>query len=133
MNVADGDLHAGPFGGKGSKELRGEFKGRGGEEAEGESPDPALVLADAGEDGVHLPEGLGSAFEQGAAAGGEFDLTGGANEEHGAQLLLELTNLGAQGLLGEVQTGGGAGEVELFGEDEKRAEVAEFHIHNESL
>ena len=64
--------------------------------------------------------------EQGAPGIGQRDAAGGPVEQGRANAVLELAELGAQRLLGDVQPPGGTGEVQLVGEDLEGLEVAEL-------
>ena len=64
---------------------------------------------------------LGAVVEQGAAGGGEFDLTRAADEQR-AELRFEPLHMLADGGLGEVELLGRAGEVAHLGEGAEGAE-----------
>jgi hypothetical protein len=85
----------------------------------GERAGLRLGLGDRGEDAA----GVG---EQGGAGGGEADARV-ALEQPGVEVGLELGQLLAERRLGDRQAQGGAAEVELLGEGDDRAQVAELH------
>lgn len=68
--------------------------------------------------GEHSP-GVG---QQPCALGGEADVAGGAYEQLGAQVVFETADVAAQCLLGHVQPGGGAREVEFLGGGDEGAQ-----------
>lgn len=129
--VAQGDGNIGPLGGEVAEQARGELEERGGEQAKRERASTDGGEADVGDGGIEAAEGRGQLALEAAAGGGEADGTGGAFKEGEAEFLFELADLGAESLLGQVEVGGGAREIELSGQDEKGAEVAEFDIHNQ--
>jgi hypothetical protein len=49
-------------------------------------------------------------------------------EQRGADLRLEITDLLAQGRLGDTEARGGGGEAEMPGDGHEVAKVPEFHI-----
>jgi hypothetical protein len=71
--------------------------------------------------------------EQGASGVGERDGARGPVEQGRPDAVLELAELGAQRLLGDVQPPGGTSEVQLIGENLEGLEVAELDIHNAGL
>ena len=60
-------------------------------------------------------------------AGGELDAAAGALEQPAAQLGLERADLLAERRLGDVQARRGAPEVQLLGDGDEIAKLAEFH------
>lgn len=76
---------------------------------------------------VGLGQGPPGALEQRPAGFGESDLPGAAAQHVGAELLLELADRDAQGWLGHVQSVGGAAEVQLLGDCDEIAQVAQLH------
>jgi hypothetical protein len=84
---------------------------------------------------AQLPEGLvvegeqlAGVAQQALALQGERDPAGGPAEQADAQLPLEPADVAAECLLGHVQAGGGAGEVELLGDDHEVAEQAQVQL-----
>jgi hypothetical protein len=75
-----------------------------------------------------LERGAGGLDER-AAGVGELDVAGGAHEQFGPEVALEAGDRRAQRLLGHVQPGGGAREVQLLGNGEEVAEQAQIGIH----
>ena len=61
------------------------------------------------------------------AGRGQLDLALVAQQQRRADLLLELADLLAQRRLGHVQALGRAAEVQLLGDDDEVAQVAELH------
>jgi hypothetical protein len=47
--------------------------------------------------------------------------------------VLQFADLGAQGLLGDMQADGGAGEVQFLGDHLERPQVTELGFHNGGL
>jgi hypothetical protein len=74
-----------------------------------------------------------SLLVQGGAGGSELDAVGVAINELGADTLLELADLAAERLLGEVKPLRGAGEVELLADGDEGSEVAHLDVHARSL
>lgn len=72
-------------------------------------------------------------LEERPARVGQGDDPGRAVEQRGADAALELTELRAQGLLRDVESVGGAGEVQLPREDLERVQVTQLHIHKFGL
>lgn len=66
--------------------------------------------------------------QQAVPVGGELDGTGGADEQRGRQCLFEAPDVPAQRLLGDVQAGGGPGEVQFLGNGDEPAQQPGFHI-----
>ena len=64
--------------------------------------------------------------EQRAPGVGQLDAARRPMEERRAQLVLELADLGAERLLGEVQPSRRAGEVQLLGHGDERAQVTQL-------
>ncbi len=64
---------------------------------------------------------------------GERDFSLGPVKQENPELLLELLDLLTQGGLGQVETGGGPAEVELLGEGDEVAKVAELHSNKNNL
>lgn len=77
---------------------------------------------------LDVAEGAAGALEEGLAGGCECYGTRGAEEERVAEKLFEATDLLRERRLGEVETLGGAAEVELFGYGDEVAEVAELDL-----
>jgi hypothetical protein len=73
-------------------------------------------------------EQLAGAQQQALAVGGERDLAGGAGEQGQAELPLEAGDVAAEGLLGQVEPGGGAGEVQLLGDRDEVAQQAQVQL-----
>jgi hypothetical protein len=77
---------------------------------------------------MDIAEGALGAFEEVLAGGGEADGARGAVEERVAKDLFELADLLGERRLGEVETLGGTAEVQLFGDGDEVAEVAELDV-----
>ena len=56
------------------------------------------------------------------------DVAGASSEQLGADLRLQASDVSTQGLLGDVQAGGGAGEVKLFGNRDEGANKPEVEF-----
>jgi hypothetical protein len=65
--------------------------------------------------------------EEGAPGWGQVDMVGGAVQPEHAQLAFEALQLLAQGRLGDVLTGGRPAEVQLLGQDDEAAQLANLH------
>jgi hypothetical protein len=65
--------------------------------------------------------------EKGASGVGELDAPLVAREEGGAELALEIADLPAERRLGDVQSRGRVTEVQLLGDGDEVAEVAQLH------
>lgn len=87
----------------------------------GEGADGGHGLIGAGEDGL----GFG---DEKATSLGETDGLRTALEKRDAEVILEIAHLTADGGLSDVQAGGGAGDILLFGDGDEVAEVAELHV-----
>ena len=88
---------------------------------------PAPMRAGGGHGGVELGQhGAGVAQER-LAGGGELDAAAGALEQPDPQLGLEGADLLAERRLGDVQTSRRAPEVQLLGDGDEIAKLAEFH------
>lgn len=77
-----------------------------------------------------LPVGaqhLAGVGQQPFPVGGQLHRAGGAQEQRGAQVPFEAAHVTAQGLLGDVQAGGGAGEVQFLGHGEEAAQQPGVH------
>ena len=91
----------------------------------------AVELAQLGEGGggvVAQVEELEGVVAQHFARVGEGAVARGAVEQHFAELCLELGDGLADGRLGAVQAGRGAGKAALFGDGEKRFELEQIHV-----
>ena len=73
-------------------------------------------------------EQLAGADEQSLAVRGERDPAGGAGEQAHPQLPLEAGDVAAESLLGQVQPGGGPGEVQLLGDRHEVAQQAQVEL-----
>jgi hypothetical protein len=73
-------------------------------------------------------EQLAGAHQQPLAVGGERDPAGGAGEQAHAELAFEAGDVAAEGLLGHIQPGGGAGEVQLLGDGYEVAQQAQVEL-----
>jgi hypothetical protein len=71
--------------------------------------------------------------EQSVSGIGEGDRPRRPVEQACTDTVLELAELLAECLLGDVQPAGSAGEVQLVGEDLEGLELAQLDIHNSSL
>ena len=98
------------------------------DEADRQPPDLAALhpprLARGVLDGV---EDLARAHEERRAGRGQLDLALVAQQQRRADLLLELADLLAQRRLGHVQALRRAAEVQLLGDGDEVAQVAELH------
>ena len=74
-------------------------------------------------------QGRARRLEQGHARLGQGDAPRRALEQPRAELVLEPRDRRAQGLLGDVQPLGGAGEVQLLRDGDEIAELPELDIH----
>jgi len=77
---------------------------------------------------LNRTEGSASAFEEDFAGAGEPDHARGAGEERVAENLFEFANLLREWRLGEMETCGGAAEVEFLGDGDEVAQMAEFQV-----
>ena len=75
------------------------------------------------------PASSGRACSRGFARSGQLDAVGIALHELRSDARLELADLAAERLLGEVQPLGGAGEVELLGERQQRPQMPHLDVH----
>ena len=73
-------------------------------------------------------EQLAGAHQQPLAVGRERDPAGGAGEQAHAELPLEAGDVATEGLLGQVQPRGGAGEVQLLGGHHEMAQQAQVEL-----
>ena len=87
----------------------------------------ATYFRDVDRGGVDVREDLRRPLDQQASGRGEVDAAGGALEEPGAQLRLELLDLLGQRGLRHVEALGGAAEVALLRDREEVAQVPQFH------
>ena len=71
---------------------------------------------------------LAGLLQQGMASLGQRDMALGPVEQHHAQLALQRANLHRQRRLGNMQLLRCAAEMEFFGEGDKIAQVAQFHL-----
>jgi hypothetical protein len=88
----------------------------------------AVVVAQLLEGLVVEGEQLAGADQEALALEGERDPAGGPAEQADAQLPLEAADVAAERLLGHVQAGGGAAEVELLGDRHEVAEQAQIQL-----
>ncbi len=87
------------------------------QEGPGRGPEGLAQLVVGGEHAARVRQ-------QALAVGGEGDLPGGPDEQLGAQLALQAPDVPAEGLLSDVEPGGGAGEVQLLGDGGEGAQEA---------
>jgi len=94
-------------------------------------PQPQRPAADATrvQGGVHGGESGGGFVAEGAALGRQLQVVGGAVDEAGAQVVLELAQGAGERGLAHVQAGGGAGDVALLGDDEEGAQMPQLDGH----
>src|SRR3954468_18589342 len=98
------------------------------DEADGEPADLAPLHAAGFERrGLHGVEDLPRALEERGAGRGQLHAVLVAQQQLGADLLLELADLLAQRRLGHVQALGRAAEMQLLRDGDEVAEVAELH------
>jgi hypothetical protein len=95
---------------------------------------PVRARADGGGQVLVRGQHAAGVGQQPLALGGERHLAGAADEQRGAPLALQAADVAAEGLLGHVEAGGGAGEVELLGDGGEGAQqpwvgVAEGGAH----
>jgi hypothetical protein len=76
---------------------------------------------------VEGEEGSG-VHQEPLAVRGERDLAGGAGEQPPAELPLEPGDVAAEGLLGQVEPGGGAGEVQLLGNGDEMTQQTQVQL-----
>ena len=98
---------------------------------ESDTEEAEVAVADAAgfsEVFVDVAEGAPGALEEDFAGGCELDCARCAEEERVAEDLFELADLLREWGLSEVESAGGASEVELFGDGDEVAEMAEFYV-----
>ena len=78
-------------------------------------------------------EGERCLLEERPAGRGERNLAAGADEQVGAERVLELANLVAQRRLGDVEARGCAAEVQLLRDGQEVAQQPRFEIHSRKL
>jgi len=83
-----------------------------------------------GERLVDGAQGGAGRLQQRLAGLGELDAARRALQQRHAELLLEPGDRGAQRLLGDVHAARGAREVQLLGDGDEVAQVAQLHIHS---
>ena len=83
-----------------------------------------------GVDGVEDGDGVREVVH---AGGCQFDPACGSGEEGDAQFLLEVPDLSGQRWLRDVQTRGGAAEMQFLGNGPEVPEVTQLHTGDDSL
>ena len=129
--VADGQENLGTRLRKRPQQPRGEIERGGGEQSDVQLAALAASGLDRGlQRLIDALEQTGDPLQQCPAGRGQLDLARGADEQLRPDERLELPDLGAERLLGEVQALRGAGEVELLGDGGERTQVTQLHTHN---
>src|SRR5579863_10178772 len=72
-------------------------------------------------------------LQEDLACRGQMHTARSAEEQRAAQPVFKPANLFAQGWLRNVEDRGRAAEVQLFGENQERAQIIQFQAHNYTL
>ena len=86
-----------------------------------------VVEHEGGRTEVRAGEDLPRFGQQSASGGGQLDMATVAHEEGCAETRLQRLDLLGQGRPGDLQAGGGAAEVELLGDGDEIAKLAQLH------
>ena len=126
-HFVEAEIDVGELAAEGANDLREDAQHEGRGRRDGEL---ALFSGGGAADGLERQAGFGEdgtgAIAEEFAGGGEAGGAGGAFEEAAVEPGFEDLNVAGEGWLGDVKAKGGAAEVELLGDGEKVAEVAEF-------